>query len=216
MAYERTKTIKGRKYRYLVEGKRVEEKVKQKVLKYLGPVEPVKEKKRKHGAGRKPSIFVRKVTPEEKSTLEKKSRSTVTFERDRALILLYSFEQKSVKEISEKISREQRMVRRVIKQFNKSGLEVFQRKKAKGAEPKFTNEQKAKMLKAASTEPIKLGLHFTTWSLSKLRDYYLKESIVQSISLESIRRLLNSEGMKIKKSKRFQYSNDEEFDKKNL
>lgn len=47
MAFERIKTIKGRKYRYLVEGKRVDDKVKQKVLKYLGPVEPVKEKKRK-------------------------------------------------------------------------------------------------------------------------------------------------------------------------
>ena len=71
------------------------------------------------------------------------------------------------------------------------------------------------MLKAASTEPIKLGLHFTTWSLSKLRDYYLNESIVKSISIESIRRLMKSEGMRIKKSKRFQYSNDKEFDKKN-
>ncbi len=216
MAFERIKTIKRRKYRYLVEGKRVDDKVKQKVLKYLGPVEPVKEKKRKHGAGRKPSIFTREVTPEEKSTLEKKSRSTAAFERDRALILLYSHERKSVKEISEKISREQRMVRRVIKQFSENGLEVFQRKKAKGAEPKFTNEQKAKMLKIASTEPIRLGLHFTTWSLSKLRDYYLKETIVDAISIESIRGILKAEGMKIKKSKRFQYSNDEDFDKKNL
>jgi len=51
------------------------------------------------------------------------------------------------------------------------------------------------MLKIASTEPIKPGLLFTTWSLSKLRNYYLKESIVQSISLESVRRLLKSEGL---------------------
>lgn len=108
------------------------------------------------------------------------------------------------------------MVRRVIKQFNENGLEVFERKKAKGAEPKFTNEQRAKILKIASTEPIRLGLHFTTWSLSKLRDYYLKEAIVEFISIESIRWILKAEGMKIKKSKRFQYSNDEESDKKNL
>jgi hypothetical protein len=51
------------------------------------------------------------------------------------------------------------------------------------------------MLKIASTEPIRLGLHFTTWSLSKLRDYYLKEAIVESISVESIRGILKAEGM---------------------
>ncbi len=185
-------------------------------MKYLGPVEPVKGRKRKSGgAGRKPSIFVREITPEEKSLMETKSRSKVSFERDRALILLYSSERKSVKEISEKISREQRMVRRVITQFNETGFTVFERKKAKGAEPKFTDEQKARMLKIASTEPKNLNLHFTTWSLSKLRDYYIKESIVESISHEGVRLLLKAEGMKIKKSKRFQYSNDPEFDKKN-
>lgn len=37
MAYIRTKEIKGNIYSYLVEGKRVDGKVKQKVLKYLGP-----------------------------------------------------------------------------------------------------------------------------------------------------------------------------------
>jgi hypothetical protein len=41
MAYIRTKTIYGRQYRYLVEGKWVDGKVVQKVLKYLGPAEPV-------------------------------------------------------------------------------------------------------------------------------------------------------------------------------
>jgi hypothetical protein len=46
MAYERTKTIYGRKYRYLVEGKWVDGKVVQKVLRYLGPVDPVYRKGR--------------------------------------------------------------------------------------------------------------------------------------------------------------------------
>lgn len=39
MAFVRVKVIKGRRYRYLVEGIRVDGKVKQKVLKYLGPAE---------------------------------------------------------------------------------------------------------------------------------------------------------------------------------
>ena len=39
---------------------------------------------------------------------------------------------------------------------------------------------------------------------------------MKSISHESIRRILRKEGFRIKKGKRFQYSNDPEFDKKKL
>lgn len=41
MAYERIKMVNGKPYRYLVEGKRINGKVVQKVVKYIGPVEPV-------------------------------------------------------------------------------------------------------------------------------------------------------------------------------
>ncbi|MGZ7120183.1 MAG: helix-turn-helix domain-containing protein [Methanobacterium sp.] len=185
-------------------------------VEYLGPVEPVyktgkSEKSRKSNA----SIFVRDFTQEEYETLKKLTKSRDSFKRDRARILLLSSEKEPTKQISEKMNCDVRKVRNAITSFNEKGLEALERGKAKGASIKFTDEEKAKMLKAASTEPIKLGLHFTTWSLSKLRDYYLKESIVKSISIESIRRLMKSEGMRIKKSKRFQYSNDKEFDKKN-
>ena len=42
MAYVRVKTIKGRPYRYLVEGVREDGRVRQRVIKYLGPVKPVR------------------------------------------------------------------------------------------------------------------------------------------------------------------------------
>ena len=41
MAYTRIKTINGKSYKYLVTGKRVEGNVQQKVVKYLGPVNPI-------------------------------------------------------------------------------------------------------------------------------------------------------------------------------
>jgi len=72
------------------------------------------------------------------------------------------------------------------------------------------------MLRVMSTDPVKLGLHFTTWSLRKLQKYLINEKIVDKISHEAIRYILKSEGVRIKKSKRFQYSNDSEFDKKNF
>ncbi len=217
MAFTEIKTIKGKQYKYRRKSIRKGDKVVHVNVEYLGPVEPVyktgkSEKSRKPNA----SVFVRELTREERITLKKLTKSNDSFKRDRAKILLLSSEKEPSKQIAEITNCEVRKVRNAINIFNEKGIEALKRGKAKGASLKFTDEQKAKMLKVASTEPIKLGLHFTTWSLSKLCDYYLKESIVQSISLESIRRLLKSEGMKIKKSKRFQYSNDEEFDKKNL
>lgn len=41
MAYIRTKTLHGNKYFFLVEGKNIDGKVKQKVLKYLGTPETI-------------------------------------------------------------------------------------------------------------------------------------------------------------------------------
>ena len=215
MAFTEIKTIKGRQYKYRRKSVRKGDKVVHVNVEYLGPVEPVyktekSEKQRKSNA----SVFVRELTQEEYETLKKLTKSNDSFKRDWAKILLLSSEKKPSKQIAEKTNCDVRKVRNAINSFNEKGVAAFERGKAKGALLKFTNEQKAKMLKAASIDPNKLGLHFTTWSLSKLRDYYLKELIVQSISLESVRRLLISEGMKIKKSKRFQYSNDEEFEKK--
>lgn len=217
MAFIEIKTIKGKQYKYLRKSVRKGDKVVHVNVEYLGPVEPVyktgkSEKSRKSNA----SIFVRELTQEEHETLKKLTKSSDSFKRDRAKILLLSSEKEPSKQISEKTNCDVRKVRNTIISFNEKGMAALERGKAKGASIKFTDEQKAKMLKAVSIEPIKLGLHFTTWSLSKLRDYYLNESIVESISIESVRRLLISEGMRIKKSKRFQYSNDKEFDKKNL
>tara|TARA_Y100000310_G_scaffold345343_1_gene463962 strand:+ start:11789 stop:11974 length:186 start_codon:yes stop_codon:yes gene_type:complete len=49
VAFIRTKTIKGRKYYYLVENRRVGKKVVQKVLRYLGSAESLLEKTSEFG-----------------------------------------------------------------------------------------------------------------------------------------------------------------------
>ena len=41
MAYTRIKTISGHDYKYVVEGKRDGDSVQQKVVAYLGPVNPI-------------------------------------------------------------------------------------------------------------------------------------------------------------------------------
>ena len=68
MTYTRIKKINGKQYKYLVAGKRVNGNVQQKVLKYIGPVNPIYkigQKREKTNA----SLFVRSLTEQEKNLL---------------------------------------------------------------------------------------------------------------------------------------------------
>jgi transposase len=184
-------------------------------VKYVGPVDPIYKKnlnkKRKSNAW----LFARQVTETEQETLKKAQISSSAFTRDRARIILQSLKGIPCDQIAEKLGCEARKVRTAIKTFNTKGLKALERRKAKGAEPRITKEQQAEILMIASTEPHRLGLHFTTWSLSKLKTYVIEQKIVDTISIETVRQLLKRERMKLRKSKRFQYSNDPLFAKKN-
>lgn len=213
MTYVEVKTIHGRQYKYLRKSIRNGKKVHHVTIKCLGPVTPIYKtgKTRKTNA----SIYTRSLESDEIIALNTATRSSNTFTRDRAKIVLLSSQGYYARQIAEKIGCEARKVRVAIKAFNQQRLKALERGKARGATPKFTKEQQTKILMIASTEPHRFGLHFTTWSLSKLRTYVIEQKIVDTISIESIRRLLKRERMKLRKSKRFQYSNDPDFAKKN-
>jgi len=213
MTYVEIKTINGRKYKYLRKSVREGNKVRHVTIKCLGPIDPIY----KTGRSRKTnaSIYIRSLGTIELKILKKATKSNIAFTRDRAKILLLSSKGFFAGQIADKIGCDARKVRKAIKTFNMKGLNALQRGNAKGAKPKFTREQRAEMLMIASTEPQKLDLHFTSWSLPKLKRHFIENEIVDSISIESIRQLLKSEGIKLLKSKRRQYSNDPDFAKKN-
>jgi transposase len=214
MAYIEIKTINGRQYKYLRKTVRDGKKMKHITLKYLGPVNPVYKigsKRKKTNA----SIYARAITEKEKEELEKATKSTNAFTKDRARIILLSSENFFAKQIAEKINCEARKVRLAIKEFNRKGLNALQRGKAKGAIPKFTETTKKIILLHFSKEPRKFGYHFTTWTLPRFRKHLVDYNVVDSISIETLRQILMKAGAKLKRSKRWQYSPDKEFDKKN-
>lgn len=218
MAYIRIKTVYGRKYKYVVTGARLAGNgVRQKVLKYLGPVDPVYKKagsgKRKTNA----SIYVRKLSGVEAAELRKAEKSSEAFTKDRAKIILLSSLGLAPTEIAEKTGCEKRKARTAIREFNAKGLQLaLQRGKAKGSKPKFDGMTKKLILFHFSKRPREdFGLHFTTWTVSRLRDHLIERGMVKSISAESLRQILLSAKVKLERSKRWQYSPDPEFDKKN-
>jgi transposase len=215
MAYTRIKTINGKKYKYLVTGKRIEGDVKQKVVKYLGPVNPIYKIGSKRGKTNA-SVYARDLTDQEKTELNKSTKSCGAFTRDRAKIILMSSQKLFAKQIAEKLSCEERKVRKAIREFNNKGLLALQRGKAKGAIPKFDEIKKKIMLMHFSKKPSEFGLHFTAWTLPRFRKHLIDYKVVDSISIEKVRQILMQAGAKLERSKRWQYSPDKEFHKKNL
>lgn len=214
MSHIEIKKIGGRLYKYKRTNYRVGKKVRHKNV-YLGPVEPVNKKQRKKSTGRKPSVFARTIREEEKQELEKASRSNNVFTKERARIILHSSEGMRSSEICIKTGRKKRCVLDAIKKFNEKGLTCLQRERTTGKKPKFTKEQKAKILQVVNTEPRKLGKNFTSWSLPKLKLHLIENKIVECISIETLRQILKRGNKKYKKSRKWLYSNDPDFAKKN-
>ncbi len=211
MAFVRVKTIKGRDYRYLVRAQREGDRVSQKVVRYLGPAEPVYkvQRKRKSNAW----LFARNVTGVEREELNCLLKSKNGFVRDRAKIVMLSSSGMQCRRISEKLDFDERKVRFAVKAFNEKRLAALCRKKRVYTK-KVVAEQRLRIVEAALKDPVKLGLPFSTWSLPKLKSYAVKNGIVSGISVESIRKIVKENGVKLKKSRRFQYSNDPDILKK--
>jgi len=205
--------IKGRKYRYEINNYRVGKKVKHK-KKYLGPVEPVNNRKNPN-AGRKPAIFIRAINDEEIKTLEIAKRSNDAFTRDRAKILFLSSQKNSSKQIAAKLTFDERKVRAAIKAFNMNGIFALQRRKAPGAIPKFTPAIKQVILLHFSKEPRSFGEAISAWTLPRFKKHLIEYNVVENISIEQLRQIIYQAGGKLERSKRWQYSPDKDFHKKN-
>jgi hypothetical protein len=81
---------------------------------------------------------------------------------------------------------------------------------------KFTDIIKKIILLHFSKSPKEFGLHFTTWTLPRFRTHLIDYKVVESISIETLRQILMKSGAKLERSKRWQYSPDKDFHKKNL
>ena len=189
MAYEIKKKIKGKFYRYLVKGVREGKKVRLKFVKYLGPVQPVNKSQRKKSSGRKPAVFVRSLTEEEKHKLLQAQQNPKALIRDRAKIILFSSEGKNPKGISAQMKRDYARVLAAIKEFNKKGLGCLKFKTSNGRPKRITKEKVDHLFETALKNPNTVNLPYNNWSC-RLLALWFEQKYKQKISGEWIRRLL--------------------------
>jgi transposase len=141
-------------------------------------------------------------------------RTTDVTVMKRAMVILHSHQGFSPPKIAEMIWWSEDWVRRIIKDFNQMGMDALHPKKAPGAPPMFSKEQRQAIVDLALSSPRDHGMPLPTWSLERLRDTAIREGIVEHISKETVRKILHEEATSYQAVKTWKQSNDPKFKQK--
>lgn len=139
------------------------------------------------------ALYVQNLTEEEQKQIE----ALICEPEDdlpvnRLLIILLSAEGKSVPEISQTVNLHPINVRKWIHRYTAKGISGLRSGKSPGRPTVFTPTQRRQISKIASTSPRSLGLNFSRWSLQRLRRYLIEQGVVERISIETIRQIIQS------------------------
>jgi transposase len=159
-------------------------------------------------------IYVRDISNEEGNRLKIiQRRSNNAIKVKRAQIVLASAQGMQVPEICRALGFERKYVGKTIHRFNDLGFEALESQYRNcGKKPKFGKKDQQKIVDVALSKPQDLGLPFTEWSLPKLRSYLISSGEIESISIETIRRILNENGIRYRHTKTWKESNDPDFE----
>ena len=161
-------------------------------------------------------VQVRTITNDEGNKLlrivRRSSGSVVTWRR--AQMVLLSAQGMDVAGIAQVTFTSADRVRDVLHNFNADGFDSLVPKYGGGRPPKFTLPQRQEIKKTALARPTDHGLPFSTWSLPKLADFLVAEGVVDDISHEGLRLLLQQEGVSFQAVKTWKTSTDPDYEAK--
>src|SRR3990172_7408983 len=164
---------------------------------------------------RRAELFVRELTDEEAAHLLKQARQGKNaVVRHRAMLLFASFQGQSVTQIAAMFRASAIHVAALIHDFNERGFACLDPRWGGGRPRRIDPGQGTEIVKAALARPSDRGEPFTSWSLSKLRDYVVRASIVPAISSSQLWRILHRAGIRFQHHKTWKTSPDPEFEAK--
>ncbi|MBI4854312.1 MAG: sigma 54-interacting transcriptional regulator [Acidobacteria bacterium] len=135
------------------------------------------------------ALLVRKLTDNEKDTLQEWQNSDDQEKSRRAKVIILSSNGKTAIEISQEMGFHPDNLKKWIRRFNQegiSGIEILKR----GPKNRFSNEQMTAILNLYKQSPKNLGLDFATWTPQKLAIEAVKLGIVSQISHVTMRDIL--------------------------
>jgi len=135
-------------------------------------------------------------------------RSTSRIKVRRAQVVLASNQGYKVPAIAQLVHYSEHHVRAIIKEFNERSLKALEPKPQPGRPIEFSEDDKALIAETAKCPPDLLDCPFKRWSLEKLKEYLLKEKIISSISLETLRGILHEKKVRLRRIKIWKECND--------
>jgi len=143
-------------------------------------------------------LYVKELGNEEKRQLQEWMECSDFELKHRARIVLLSADGYRVTEIARLTDSHPANLRKWIHRFNRQSCTGLVTVRAGGAKPRLSNEQKARIIALAKSEPRELGLNFTSWTLHKLAEQAQQRKIVDHISHEYIRQILKAANCRYK------------------
>ena len=154
-------------------------------------------------------LYVRELSMAEGRQLQQVlRRSKNRIKVRRAQVVLASAQGFKVPAIAGMLHFSEQHVRHLVKEFNQRGLKALEPKDRSGRPPKFSEEQISLIAETALCPPDLLGQPFKRWSLEKLRAYIIKDKLVASISLETLRAMLKARKVRLRRIKTWKECND--------
>ena len=135
-------------------------------------------------------LYVKELDSKEKRQLQEWMECRDAELKHRARIVLLSADGYRVTEIAHLTHSHPANLRKWIHRFNRHSCNGLVTVRAGGASSRLSNEQRARIIALARSEPRELGLNFTSWTLHKLAEQAQQRKIVDRISHEYIGHVL--------------------------
>jgi len=152
-------------------------------------------------------IFVRELSADERAELERaaRRRHRVVSSR-RAAIVLASAQGLTAPQIAQRYGCSVDHVRHVIHSFNEHGIASLKPAYCGGRPRVFDAAQRDRIVNLALTPPQLAGFPWTCWSLSRLQAALIHLHVVDAISKETIRLVLEEAGVRCRRGRTWRRS----------
>jgi transposase len=137
-------------------------------------------------------LYVRELEDKEQERLERWAQAENGELSHRAKIILLSAKGYRVPEIGAMLDAHPANLRKWIHRFNETSCKGLRTRRSGGAKPRFSEEQKARIVALARKKPRDLGLNYTSWTLHRLAEQAQQRQIVDAISHEYVRQILKA------------------------
>jgi len=137
-------------------------------------------------------LHIRELNPVERKRLQGWLTAEDEVLRHRARVVLLSAEGRRIPEIAKVVGANPANLRKWIHRFNEHSCAGLLTVRSGGAKPRFSEEQKRRIVALARSRPHELGLGFTSWTLHRLAEQAEERRIVDRISHEYVRQILKA------------------------